>query len=169
MQTKISTRTISVIGILIAVEVILSRFLSIHTWNLKIGFSFIPVVVAAILYGPFVAGLVGALSDVIGYFIFPVGTFFPGFTLTACLTGIIFALFLHKSHSLIRIIGSVLVTQIFVSLLINTLWISILYGSPYGPLFITRIYQVLAMTIVEIVVIYFLTKKVTPILKNYII
>ena len=39
-----------------------SRFFSINAWNLKIGFAFVPVFAAAYLYGPLVAGLVGALG-----------------------------------------------------------------------------------------------------------
>ena len=30
--------------------IVLSRFLSINTWSFKIGFSFVPIVLAAMLY-----------------------------------------------------------------------------------------------------------------------
>ncbi len=63
MQTKISVKSVSVVGFLVAMEIILARF-SIHTWNLKIGFSFIPIVVAAIFYGPVAGGLVGAIGGI---------------------------------------------------------------------------------------------------------
>ena len=33
-------------GILIAVSIVLSRFLSFSAWNVKIGFAFIPIVIA---------------------------------------------------------------------------------------------------------------------------
>ena len=33
-------------------EIVLSRFLSLSAWNVKIGFSFVPIALAAILYGP---------------------------------------------------------------------------------------------------------------------
>ena len=55
MQTKINTKSVSIIGILVAMEIILARF-SVHTWNLKIGFSFVPIAVAAIFYGPACGG-----------------------------------------------------------------------------------------------------------------
>ena len=79
MYTKVNARCISMIGVLVALEIVLSRF-TIHTWNLKIGFSFVPVVVAAIFYGPLAAGLVGAIGDILSAVLFPVGAFFPGFT-----------------------------------------------------------------------------------------
>ena len=40
-------------ALLIALDVILTRFLSIQTQFLRIGFGFLPVAVAGIAYGPF--------------------------------------------------------------------------------------------------------------------
>lgn len=163
MHTKMSVKSISIIGILVAMEIILARF-SIHTWNLKIGFSFVPVVVAAIFYGPVTAGLVGAIGDIMGYILFPVGAYFPGFTLTAFVTGMIFGFFLRKSQSVLNIVLAVLCVQIFVSQFMNTYWISFLYGSPYWALFATRIYQTAAMIAVEIISTLLIVKKVVPVL-----
>ena len=44
---KLNTRMITVIGVLIAMEVILSRFLSINAPSVKIGFAFVPSCVGA--------------------------------------------------------------------------------------------------------------------------
>ena len=163
MHTKMSVKSISIIGILVAMEIILARF-SIHTWNLKIGFSFVPVVVAAIFYGPVTVGLVGAIGDIMGYILFPVGAYFPGFTLTAFVTGMIFGFFLRKSQSVLNIVLAVLCVQIFVSQFMTTYWISFLYGSPYWALFATRIYQTAAMIAVEIISTLLIVKKVVPVL-----
>ena len=140
-------------ALLIALEIILSRFLSLSAWNIKIGFSFVPVVIAAILLGPVYAGIVGALADFVGAVLFPIGAYFPGFTLTAFLTGMVYGLFLYKRQSLPRILGAVAVNQFILSLLLNTLWISVLYGSPFGPLLVTRLVQSAILTVVQIVVI----------------
>ncbi len=140
MHTKMSVKSVSVVGLLVAMEIILARF-SIHTWNIKIGFSFVPIVVAAIFYGPIAGGLVGAIGDVISAVLFPVGAYFPGFTLTAFLTGAVFGWFFRKKVSLGNVILSVLIAQVLISQVMNTYWISFLYGSPFWLLFLTRIYQ----------------------------
>lgn len=165
MHTKMNVKSVSVIGILVAMEIILARF-SIHTWNIKIGFSFVPIVVAAILYGPVAGGLVGAIGDVMSAILFPVGAFFPGFTLTAFLTGAVFGWFLHKKVSVLNVVLSVLVGQILISQFLNTYWISFLYGSPYWLLFMTRIYQTAAMSVVQIASILLIEKRVIPVLKR---
>ena len=154
----LNTRTLVSLAALVAMEIVLSRFLSISAWNTKIGFSFVPVVVAAMLYGPVAGGIVGALGDFIGAILFPIGAYFPGFTLTAFLMGVVFGFFLHREQTIPRILAAVAVNQCVLSLCLNTLWISILYGSPYGPLFLTRIVQTVILFAVQTVTIIAIAK-----------
>ena len=77
-KQKSMTHRLVLMAMFVAVQIILSRFLSINLWNLKIGFSFIPIVLAGILLGPLSAGLVGLVADVLGATLFPIGAFFPG-------------------------------------------------------------------------------------------
>lgn len=156
------------LGLLIAIEVVLSRFLSISTWNIKIGLSFIPVVVAAVMYGPVQAGMVAAVGDFVGAILFPIGMYFPGFTVTAYLCGFVFGKCLYKKRSLRRIIVAIGINQIVFSLFLNSLWISILYGSPYLPLLGTRIFQCIILAIVQFVVIGSMKKVLFPYLEKQV-
>lgn len=90
------TKRIIMLGLMMAMSIVLTRFLSITTLTVRIGFAFIPLVVVAIAYGPIYAGIMGALADVIGVALFPTGPYFPGFTLTAFMTGAIYGVFLYK-------------------------------------------------------------------------
>ena len=87
MSKKIPVRTVVYLGVLTALEIVLSRFLSISAWNIKIGFSFVPIAAAAMLFGPLPAAVAAALGDLLGAILFPIGPYFPGFTVTAFLTG----------------------------------------------------------------------------------
>ena len=80
----------------------------------------------------------------------PTGAYFPGFTVTAAITGLAFGLLLYKKCSFPRIVIAVLSTQLVCSLLLNTLFISILYTKAYTALLATRIIQVAIMSVVEI-------------------
>lgn len=157
VQKRFSTQQLVFMAVLVAMNIILSRFLSIAAWNLKIGFAFLPVVVAAIYMGPLQAAIVGALGDLLGATMFPIGAYFPGFTVTAFLVGLTYGYFLHKKQDWKRILLAVLITEVGGSLLLNTLWISILYGSPFFPLLLTRVFQIVIMGIVEAVVIRSMT------------
>ena len=150
---KLNTRMIATIGMLVAVEVVLSRFLSINTPFVKIGFAFVPCALCAVLFGfgPTVA--LEVVADLLGATLFPSGSFFPGFTLTAAMRGASYGLLLHKKQTPLRILAVVLFNQLVLGLLVNTLWISILYGSPYGALVVTRLAQCLPLIPVEFVII----------------
>ena len=158
MKKGISVQKLVVLGVLIAMEVVLSRFVSISTWNMKIGFAFIPVAAAAILLGPVEAAVCGGLADFLGATLFPIGTYFPGFTATAALTGLVFGLFFRKEQTPQRVIPAVLINQFVLGLLINTYWISLLYGSSFKALFATRIVQSAILTVVQTAGILVLAK-----------
>ncbi len=155
---KINTRMIVYLGVLVALEIVLNRFLSINAWNIKIGFAFVPVAVAAILFGPIPAAIVAALGDFLGAILFPIGPYFPGFTLTAALMGVVKGLLLHKEQTLPRIGIAVAIDQLILSFLLNSLWISILYGSPFVPLLGTRIIQCAILVPVQFVVILVISR-----------
>lgn len=154
------------LALLVAIEIILSRFLSFAQWNIKFSFAFIPVVIAGILYGPFASAVVGGLSDFLGAVLFPIGAYFPGFTLTSMLTGFVLGLFLYKKQSIGRIVAATLINQFFGSLLLNSFWISVLYGSSYLALLSTRAIQSVAMSIVTIIVVSVICKELVPRLKH---
>ncbi len=150
---KMNARMIAYLGVLVAAEIVLSRFLSINAWNIKIGFNFVPIVIAAMLFGPLPAAAVAAMGDFLGAVLFPIGPYFPGFTLTAFCTGLVFGLFLHEKRTPGRVLAAVAINQLVFSLLLNSLWISILYGSPFLPLLSTRIIQCAVLAPVQFVMI----------------
>ncbi len=144
---------LTTLGLCVAMEVILARFLSLHTWNLKIGFSFLPVVAAAYWGGPLAGGLTGLLGDLIGALLFPVGTYFPGFTLTAFLDGAVYGLFFRKRTGLKEILGAVVTVQLGLSLVLNTFWLSLLYQVPWRTLLWLRLFQCFGGLVVKALVL----------------
>lgn len=162
---KVPVFRIVILGLLIAIEIVLSRWLSIQAWNFKISFSFVPIVIAAMMYGPVASGAVAAIADFLGAILFPAGAFFPGFTFTALFNGVVYGVFLKKKQSMGNIIIAVTITHLVGSLLLNTYWISMLYGTPFLALLPVRIWQNIAMLIVHMVVIPLISKLLVPKLK----
>ena len=161
------THRLVLMAMFAAVQIVLSRFLSINLWNLKIGFSFIPVVIAGILLGPVSAGLVGLVSDVIGATLFPIGTFFPGFSLTSFITSFGYGFFLYKNQSMKNIVAAVLFSEIVGTIFLNTLWISMLYGTPFVAVLIPRIAQAVGVSGVKILCIRVMVKYVPQMKKAF--
>ena len=141
---------VAITAILIAMQIVLSRMLSINLPYLKIGFSFIPLMFASYLYGPAGGVIVATVSDIIGALAMPSGAFFPGFTVTAALTGFIFGLAFHGNCSTPKIVAGVVINELVCSLFLNTLWLSIMYTEAFSALIATRIWQCLVMAIIQI-------------------
>lgn len=154
-------KTIAFVGLLISMEIIFTRFLSVQTPIIRIGFGFIPIAFTAILFGPLTGGMAAAIADLIGMMIFPKGPYFPGFTLSAFLTGAIYGIFLYrKPVTIINIAKSVLLITIFVDLGLNTLWIYMTTGEAAAALFIPRTIKSSIMLPVQIVTINVLWKYI---------
>lgn len=149
------------VAMLVAVEVVLSRFCSISTQFGKIGFSFLPIAVCGMLFGPWWACLVGGVSDFIGAILFPVGPYFPGFTVSNALTGLLFGIFLYgHGKGWKRTLFAAVAANFGISLLLSTYWLHLLYGSPYFGLLPTRLAQAIIMTVVQLVLIRAVQKPV---------
>lgn len=170
-KAKLSTQTMTVFAILIAAQFVISQFLTFQVWNIKIGFSFVPVVIAARLYGAVGAAEVAGIGDIIGVIFRPVGIWFPPITISAMLVGAVFGFFLKKSNSFIRILISVLISEFVFSLFITPLWLTILYKGNgtdffafYFSTLVSRIFvQIIPMTIVKLVVITAMLKAMDKI------
>lgn len=149
-------------GLLIAISIILTRIFSANLLILgvnaaRISIGFVPIMLAGILLGPWYGLAVGALADVAGFFIFPLGAYFPPITLTSALAGalpgLLFMLF-RRGRLWLQTLLSVAATQIVCSMFLQTLWLSILFHSPYWTLFFPRAGIALATIPVFSVLIY---------------
>lgn len=153
MHDKI--RNILFVGLFISLEVILTRFLSIENTIVRISFEFIPIAISAILFGPLTAGVAAAIADVLGMLIFPKGPYFPGFTLSAFVTGFLYGVVLYKKKiTVLRSFIAVFVVTIVASLALNTLWLIYLTGKTAYVILATRIVKSLVFLPIQTIMIY---------------
>lgn len=143
------------LALLIALEVVLSRWLSFNAAQYKIGFAFVPLAIAGVLYGPLGGMAVGGVADLLGATLFPSGLFHPGFTLSTVLRGLMFGLCLKGSgiESSKRIAFAVCFNAVVFSLGLNTFWIHQIYGTPYLVLLGGRAIQELILVPVQFIVL----------------
>ncbi len=137
-NNKIKSKEITILALLLAMQIVLSRFLSISAFNIKIGLGFLPVVLVAIMFKPIVTAGFYALADVLGAVLFPIGAFFPGFTLTAAISGFILGYGLHKNRSIPKIVLVFFINMVICSMLLNTYWITVITGISFEKMFISR-------------------------------
>ena len=151
-------------AMLLAVQVALGLVASIPLGpDIRISFGYLALSSAGALLGPAVAPINGALADLIGHFIRPTGPYFPGFTVTGLVSGLIYGLMLYRRDvSLKRLLATKLLIDVICNLLLNTLWLNMLYGKAFFALLPARALKNLLQYPVDVLLLYPVMRKVIP-------
>lgn len=158
-------------ALLIALGVVLSLFRIPLSTVTEITLTGLPIAAGGYLFGPWIGMLIGALIDVCGFFVAPKGPFFPGFTISTALMGMVYGLFLYRKcwdnklgrQSLfrtgtkglaLRVVFSHLLKTVFISLLLNCFWLSVFYGMTFKVVFFASIPKEAVNFPIEVFLIY---------------
>ena len=128
MKKLTVTKTLTIAAMLTAVGIVLGFYKIPINQFIEVRFASIPISLAGLLFGPAVGGVVGALVDIGGYIAKPTGPFFPGFTVSSALTGIVFGFFFYrKKPTALRIAIAEVFYTVLIGILLNSYWLNILY------------------------------------------
>lgn len=174
-MSKIKKTVLS--SLLLALLIILSRFISIKTQVLVISISFIPVMMSAIWLGPKYSFGISALGDFIGAILFPFGSYFPGFTISAGITGFIYGIFLRRDYEkeinnkrfLLNLILSSVLCLIIDGIFLRSLWLNILYGEAFWVIVSSRAIAEFIKIPIQVTTIFALDKVTRSFVKKYLL
>ncbi len=152
------------VGMFLALRVVLGYFGNLtlaFSPSMKFSFSFFPLILACVMFGPVAGACVGGLGDIISYIISPQGAYFPGFTISGIITGFIFGLFLYKNNcTLKRLLISYIINAAAVHIFLGTVWLNIAFGLPFWVTMGARALQSLVFAAPEILITLALAKIV---------
>ncbi len=156
-----SVRCITLTAMLGAVSIVLGSLVVMVGDFLKVGFTFLPNEFVYYLFGPVVGVIYGAALDILTFIVRPTGPFFFGFTLSAIITGFLYGIILYKRPlSMKRILVANLFQLVIIHLLLNTYWLTILYGYNFMAVLPIRALKAFIMLPVETIMLYFVIKGV---------
>ncbi len=98
-----NTLVLTTSAMLVALGMIFGYFKIPISNIVEIRLGTIPVAIGGMLFGPVIGGVIGGAIDIVGYIAKPTGAFFPGFTISAIASGIIFGICLYKKTTPLRI------------------------------------------------------------------
>ncbi|MEJ6348159.1 folate family ECF transporter S component [Holzapfeliella sp. He02] len=167
-----------IFALMVAISVVLQK-ITFGTPITQVGLGFIGTALMGRFFGPVWAGIGAGLADVLNSIILGVlGGFYPGFTLSAIATGVIYGLFLYRQHLADnwkngwRIIASVLVVTVVVYMVMNTLWITHMTNGNFAHLFGIRLPKQLILPWIQMLILMIITialdrVKIESILNRY--
>lgn len=150
------TKKILFTALLTTATIILGRILSVRTPIVTIGFSFVPIMLSAVLLGFKRCVFIATISDIIGALVFPSGSYFFGFTISSFLTGCVYGLLLYRKDFkvdkkfIIRLVISVLIVSLLIHGILNTIWIFIMTKGASKIIVPTRLIKELIIIPVKI-------------------
>ena len=170
-------KRIVITSLLLASTIVLSRILSIRTPILTIGFSFVPIMLSAIILGPKETIFISTLADIIGALLFPIGSFFYGFTITAFLTGATYGFLLYNKDGfkfdkkfICKSIIAILIVCILLNGVLNTIWIKMTVSDASKIIIIPRVIKQLIMIPVKFICLVMIYKlfgeRINKLIKN---
>lgn len=158
-------KKIIISALLLASSIILTRFLSIRTPLITIGFSFVSTILTAIILGPKYSIIINGLADLIGALLFPSGAYFFGFTISSLVSGAIYGLLLHRKDKfkvdkwfVVRLIISSLLVVALVNGVLNTIWVIIITKNAASIVMPVRILKQLIMLPIQVITILLISK-----------
>ena len=158
---KISTRSMALLAVLVAIQIVLSRQFAIETQLVKFSFAFVATFLMGLFLGPWLAGIGGVLADVIGMSLLAKSPFFIGFTLSAFLGGVVYGLyFYNKEVTLKRCIACVLTNTVLFTLILTPIWLSIMYNIPLNSwaIWSVRLMKLVITIPLEVATLYIVGK-----------
>lgn len=163
------TKVLCFCGMMGALSVILGYVATIKFGQyIRIGFSGLPNQVVDYLFGPWIGAIFGGAMDIIKWFASGDGDFFPGFTITAMLGAIIYGFFLYnKPLKLSNVILSQVCVKIFCNIVLNTLWLNMLYGQAIVAILPGRIVSNAVMLPIDCFIMFAMLKVVNKVIKPY--
>ncbi|MGN0777635.1 MAG: folate family ECF transporter S component [Aristaeellaceae bacterium] len=124
-SARITTYKLCVMGILVALQILLSRITAISVGNwLRISFGFLPNAVAGYLFGPVGGLLVAVVGDALGTLLTG-QAINPGLSLATAISGLLYGLFLYKQRaSWVRVTLCLLAVSLLCHFLLNTYFLA---------------------------------------------
>ncbi len=126
----LDVRKIALTSVFLAMSVALQAFsVPLVGETMSIQFTFIISAVSGIFLGPLLSLVRGALSDIIGFLLFPKGAFFFGYTLSAMLSACFYSIaFWNGKVKFYKIVLAKLAVSLFCNVFLGSVWNVVLVG-----------------------------------------
>ena len=167
-------KVITATGLLFAL-MMCAKLLHIPTGfaNLSVSFTYLFFAIACLICGPIMGFMIGTLSDILGFFVFPTGQgFFLGYTLIAALTGFIYGICLYKKKiSFINCFFARFLVNIFMNVILGSIFWGILFNydlsTTYAYMWLYELPKNIIFLIPQALLLFIVLRAVTPILVRF--
>lgn len=133
--------------------------------NLRVYFGYFTNSMCCMVCGPVMALIFGFVRDILGFLANSSGGFFFGYTLSAMLGSLVYALFFYRARiTVVRILCCKLIINVCVNILLGSLWSAILFSKGYYFYMVSSTVKNLMLLPVEVILLVLFYQVTLPIL-----
>ena len=160
-------RILAVTALFIGLDIIIGMFYIPMPFgdNLRVYFGYFTNSMCCMVCGPVMALIFGFVRDILGFLANPSGGFFFGYTLSAMLGSLVYALFFYRARiTVVRILCCKLIINVCVNILLGSLWSAILFSKGYYFYMVSSTVKNLMLLPVEVILLVLFYQVTLPIL-----
>ena len=169
-----NTRSIVFASFIVVLRIVVKAFRIPLAAGLNLSFDCYVNSLGSLIYGPVVGLCVGAVSDTLGYLVFPSGVYFLPFILVEMLSSFIFGLFFWKRQiSVLRVLTARFTVNLVCNIILTSLfmkWMYVMLGdekaTTYSIINLVRVVKNLVLFPAESVLIVLVLGAFLPALKS---
>ena len=160
-------RILAVTALFIGLDIIIGMFYIPMPFgdNLRVYFGYFTNSMCCMVCGPVMALIFGFVRDVLGFLANPSGGFFFGYTLSAMLGSLVYALFFYRARiTVVRILCCKLIINACGNILLGSLWSAILFSKGYYFYMASSTVKNLMLLPVEVILLVLFYQVTLPVL-----
>ena len=160
-------RILAVTALFIGLDIIIGMFYIPMPFgdNLRVYFGYFTNSMCCMVCGPVMALIFGFVRDILGFLANPSGGFFFGYTLSAMLGSLVYALFFYRARiTVVRILCCKLIINVCVNILLGSLWSAILFSKGYYFYMVSSTVKNLMLLPVEVILLVLFYQVTLPVL-----
>lgn len=156
---KISTRALAKGALLIALNIVITRFLAINVGAVRISFTFLPIAVGSLMFGGVIGATLALVADVLGM-LMSGGLPWLGFCVSTVLYGLTYGILCKKELTYKNLIPIIVLQAIFIDALLGAFWFYVHAGMPFWVSLAERSINAIVMIPVKVFVIKYVYKLI---------
>lgn len=154
---KISARTLAKGALLIALNIVITRFLAINFGAVRISFTFLPIAIGSLMFGSITGAILALIADVLGM-LMSGGLPWLGFCVSTVLYGLSYGILYKKDLTYKRLLPLMIVQAIVIDAILGAFWFYVHAGMPFWASLTERSVNALIMIPVKTFVIKYVWK-----------
>lgn len=154
---KISAKTLAKGALLIALNIVITRFLAINFGAVRISFTFLPIAIGSLMFGSITGAILALIADVLGMLISG-GLPWLGFCVSTVLYGLSYGILYEKELTYKRLLPLIIVQAVVIDAILGAFWFYVHAGMPFWASLTERSINALIMIPVKTFVIKYVWK-----------